>query len=518
MEIHQRGILSDSYTISPEAAEVEGVLNNVLNKRYNQAERLLDLSKLGDDPDLLNTGLIDNKNRISKIFAALMSVCDKAFDSMGRKDEAIVSISLADNDIPNVGVVVSLADTFPNIKNLDLSGNRLRNAHSLEKWKFGFRQLEYLQLDGNPIENETDFMATMMSRYPKLRSLGTNQQSRATQHSALSNQHGIQLRISPHSFRDEADIAKNFLLRFFPRYDTDRSGVLKDSYDATSTFSLSVNTEAPRGQIGIALPAPFTDYIAYSRNLKKLKSTQPRMDRLYKGRENIDPVWNSLAATRHPDMIQESDKWCLECHSLPGVPDTAARGGVNGLIIVVHGEFEDLSSRRILSFDRTFVLGPGQGIGGVRVVSDVLVLRPYGGYEIFKPTTIESTPQSISKPQNVLQNSTGAVFGNSQLPDPSHLVYDPLAAQSALQRIMQSHTPESLALPENFGLRTSDKTEEQLAKETMIMQLTTRTQMTIQYSDLCLTQNGWSLEQAEKDFEAVKGTLPAAAFLPFRLS
>ena len=74
---------------------------------------------------------------------------------------------------------------------------------------------------------------------------------------------------------------------------------------------------------------------------------------------------------------------------------------------------------------------------------------------------------------------------------------------------------QNLALPEGFGLRMDGKSEEQVLKEIMAIELTGRTRMTIEYSGMCLSENEWNLEKAYQAFEGAKGTLPQEAFLPF---
>lgn len=58
-----------------------------------------------------------------------------------------------------------------------------------------------------------------------------------------------------------------------------------------------------------------------------------------------------------------------------------------GMIACVHGEFEECNDDKGVivrrSFDRTFVLRAG-GDGGVKVGSDLLVVRAYGGYDAWK--------------------------------------------------------------------------------------------------------------------------------------
>jgi nuclear RNA export factor len=49
-------------------------------------------------------------------------------------------------------------------------------------------------------------------------------------------------------------------------------------------------------------------------------------------------------------------------------------------------------------------------------------------------------------------------------------------------------------------------------QEAMVQQLRQRTGMNQDFATMCLTQNGWDFEVALKNFEEIKGTIPAEAF------
>ena len=434
--------------------------------------KLLDLSKLGEDSELVGSGLLDTNSRISKLFPALMGVCDEQFDNHLKKSEAVVSISLASNNLFNLEHVFKLAKTFPNIKNLDLSNNQFKNVHALEKWRFDFRQLEHLVVSGNPIENgDPSFMSSLMERYPKLRNLETTP-GLPTKDFQARRDPRINMPVAPANFRDDADISKNFIIRFFPAFDTNRQLLLNEYYDDDTLFSMTVNTQSPREQTTTTTPyASMDQYIKSSRNLLKINHTKARMNRLAKGREKIRALWSTLPETRHADLKSEPEKWCIECHSIVAVPDKKISAGVGGLIITAHGEYmqEDGMKR---SFDRTIVLGPGAGSGGIRIVSDMMTVRAYGGYQAWVP------------------NSTTKML---QLDIPSQ----------TNQKTRSSPAPIP-ALPDGFGRPIEGKTAEQLTKETMAMELTSRTHMTIEYSGLCLAESGWNLENAYRAFEGAR--------------
>ena len=475
IELYKASTTQTSSATSPEAADVKELLTNVLARRYVQESRLLDLSNLGGDFDLVNIGMFGSDARTSKFFPALMKVCDGFFTTEQQKTEAVVSVSLANNELINLEAVTTLAQTFPSLKNLDLSNNQFKSVQALDRWRMKFRKLEHLLIAGNPLENgDPTFMAELMKWFPNLRTIGTTQvRTEGDIKAAKSSQ--MPIPTAPASFRDELDISKDFITRFFPAYDQDRYSVLRDCYDDSTTFSLNVNTSAPRDQSTAQSAVSWDRYIKSSRNLRKINHLHARVNRMYTGQKSIEAAWSNLPLTRHPDLMTESEKWCIECHSLPGVPDGQTPGGVGGLMITVHGEFTEVDDRTNnpdpnikRSFDRVFVLGPGSGTGGIRVVNDMLTLRAYGGFQAFKPDTCGTPPPELQ----------------------TTLPQDPLFQQ--------------LGLPDGFGMPMEGKSEEQVLKEQMAVELTSRTRMTIQYSGMCLEESGWNLEGACRAFEGVK--------------
>jgi hypothetical protein len=309
--------------------------------------------------------------------------------------------------------------------------------------------------------------------------------------------------IQPARFRDEADIGANFVTTFFPQYDSNRQLILQNFYDTNSNFSLSVNTRANRVESSEKLDHSWSAYIKESRNLTKITHLPARMSRSHRGQEAIFKKWSSLPTTRHPPFDSASNQnWLIECHSMPGLPDPtgAAPGGVGGLIVIVHGSFEELgaggaqvTSRR--SFDRTFIIGPGAGLGGIRVISDILSLRAYGGHEgiaeITQPTpTNPQQPQAPSLPQQ------------PPIPPPQQL---PPAQQ-------QPQHPEVPA-GSGFGAPQPGKTQTMLSHEVMTLQLSFQTRLKLQWAAEALEKNGWNLDAAGADVQKLAGQIPPEAFL-----
>lgn len=313
--------------------------------------------------------------------------------------------------------------------------------------------------------------------------------------------------IQPPRFRDEADIGANFVTTFFPQYDNNRQLVLQNFYDAQSNFSLSVNTRANRVESVDQLDHSWSSYIKDSRNLTKITHLPARMSRSHRGQEAIFKKWSALPPTRHPPFDSSSDQnWLIECHSLPGLPDPsgAAAGGVGGLIVIVHGSFEELAAGSALvtarrSFDRTFIIGPGGGLGGIRVISDVLLLRAYGGHEGIKPLT---QPPPANPQQSLSQQP-------SVLPQQLVVPHQPLPLPEQQQQPQHPEVPAG----SGFGTPQPGKTETMLSHEVMTLHLSFQTRLKLQWAAEALEKNGWNLDAAVADVQKLAGQIPADAFL-----
>ena len=452
-----------------------------LGKRYFAETKLLDLSGLGADQDLVEMGMFDKSSTESKFFPALMKICENNFDSPLKRKEAVQSVSLANNQLPNVAAITTLAQTFPDIKNLDLSNNQFKDIGALVAWRWKFRQLDFLDLTGNPVSAQPDFKETMLKWFPQLRTLN-NMSVRTAEEIAAKKKTPIPV-MGP-VFRDEGQIAENFLKAYFVGFDNNRDDLLNNVYDSATVFSLSVNTSAPRAPQTTS--TTWDTYIKKSRNLQRITHLNTRMNRTYTGRENIRDAWKSLPMTKHPDLLTSPNEWLIECHSIPGLPDPSGQttAGVGGLLIMVHGKFDEIDSRSgakldTRSFDRTFILGPGGGLGGLRISNDILCLRAFGDCQAWVP----EGPQTVS-PSTV-----------PTVPNPV-----PAAAPSPLP---QQRPPHPEAKP-GYGMQGPGKTEEQVKKEQLVLEISFRTKMTLQFSEMALSGNNWDLEASLKNFEQLK--------------
>jgi nuclear RNA export factor len=154
-----------------EANPAYQLMKDFLGRRYEPATKLLDLSTIAADQEILQSGMFATEGAQKKFFPALMKVCDSMLETQEAKDAAIESVTLAGNNLPNTHVVYTLVHTFRNIKNLDLSNNAF-TIQSLQPWKGRFRNLEHLIVD--PMETP-GWEEELISWFPKLKILNGKQ-------------------------------------------------------------------------------------------------------------------------------------------------------------------------------------------------------------------------------------------------------------------------------------------------------------------------------------------------------
>ncbi|KAK6864640.1 hypothetical protein PG990_005918 [Apiospora arundinis] len=453
---------AEASSLSADTQSVKENLRTMLAQRYDPAQKLLNLASLGNDPLLIQMNMFQESTP-QKLFRALMVICDEQFKTAQAKRDAISSVTLAGNNIDDVGQVMTLTETFPDLIHLDLSNNSIKELRGLRKWQHRLRKIETILLVNNPIDaSNPTYKDELVSWYPKLQNLSGTQVRTAEQVAAaeLANKPTPIPQSGP-DFRDINGIGEQFITDFIRGYDMDRPNLAAKYYDEYSHFSLSVNTRSSHPP-DMPLP-PWGPYIKLSRNHVKITTTGARQQRLFSGMAVIQDVWQKLPATRHPDLATQFDRYIIDCHPISGLADLSGQSlaGVDGMIITFHGEFEDqdpetkATTKR--SFSRTILLGPGApGRNPIRVASDVLTLKAY----------------------NPLPSVLGPTAAIPAVP------VAPSAALSA----------------------------EEVQKQQMLSELCRQTGMNIEYSRMCLDVANWVFEQALATFNEKRASLPADAF------
>ena len=152
--------------------ELKQQLSNMLARRYSPETKILDLTAMATDTEIANTGMFEGHSSQSKFFPALMKVCDGEFKTRQQKSEMVLGVTLANNNLPNLATVTTLAQTFPDLRNLDLSNNNIQDLKDLEAWRRKFRSLDWLILTGNPIETHVpSYREEMVKWFPSLRNI-----------------------------------------------------------------------------------------------------------------------------------------------------------------------------------------------------------------------------------------------------------------------------------------------------------------------------------------------------------
>jgi nuclear RNA export factor len=456
------------------AEETKAMLRGVLERRYNFETKMLDLSSLSQDEELNKANIFDKSSTTRKIFPAMMKVLELSFDTEAERHAAITSVSLANNGLVDLTDITSLAPTLPKLHNLDLSNNALKDLNSLQNWRKKFYHLQHLIISSNPLEqNEPDYPAEIVKWYPNLRMLNNVQVRTEEEIAKKASPAELPFPIRTALFQDEGGIAETFVRTFFAGFDNDRGQLAAHYYDEQSDFSFAINTQAPRDPAATETTEKqeWDQYIKNSRNLKKISHLPARQNRHFRGPKAVAEMFAGLPKTKHPDLAAEARKWLVEAHIQPGVPDASGQSsaGVDGFMIIIHGEFEEVDgsgqAKKKRSFDRTFVIGPG-GPSGVRIVNDMLTIRAYGGAQAFETDNFESWNTEVQATNNT--------------------------AEAVPQ------------LPAGLTVETAEK---------MVMELQKQTGMTVAYSKDCLEQVGWDFQKALDAFASVKGNLPAEAFV-----
>lgn len=453
--------------LSNKAQQDKLKLRSVLERRYSPETKLLDLSALGQDPILMEMGLLSHSPETAeKTFKVLMVICQELFKTAQEKRDAMESVSLAANNLDSVNPVFDLAETFPDLKHLDLSNNQFSALRQLNKWRGRFRRLETLLLLSNPIlQNEPGHGTDIAQWFPRLQNLSNTVVRTPEQVAAAEQKTKVkEIPQNGNDFRDVNSLGQDFICNFFPLFDTNRDLLLQTYYDEHSTFTLSVVNGVPKEPDTAVLP--WAPYLGFSRNHQRITTDAARFQRYLRGIK-IQELWAKLPATQHPSF-DAANKYIIDCHPMKGLRDPVGRKpeGELGMVITMHGEFlerqaDGQTGQR--SFSRTFVLGPSlTGRGPIRVISDMLSLHAYNPLPV-----VAVSSSSSNVPTGV---PTAAATGAAAL------------------------SPEQ-------------------QQQMMMVELSKRTNMTAEYSKMCLEGAEWNFDRALAIFEEKKTALPAEAFV-----
>ncbi|KAI9061006.1 NTF2-like protein [Trametes sanguinea] len=465
---------------APLTEKVVDLWREWVNRRWNAEARFLNLERMNEDEWLKRHRLLSpaspDANKEPQVIFKIAS----------KLKPEIETISLAHNNLVSGRMMSTLAHYLPKLANLSLEGNKLAGWKELDNisGKRGrLSQLRELVLVGNPIREleyknnrAQQYKSEIARRFPSLEILDGEPIARvgfdapAPSASTSARPHNM---LSTFAFQMQPSLiagvdgsmVSDFLGRYFPLYDQQR-GALLDVYAPDATFSFSANTAIPpRARIeGIHVSKEFPNQrklewapwlsggLGGSRNLGRMTgSLQKVTQSLHLGGEQAVKAMADLPATRH-DITGAPEKFCVDAFPI-------YQGEKPNLLVTVHGQFTELPSEGIRSFDRSFVLAVApegsrarQNDWKVIILSDQLVIRAYSSFEAWRPGPMR-------------------VQAGDLLPTPALL--EVLSAVPKPQRYL-------------------------------MQDLILRTRLNLQYAEDCLKNNDWDLERAMANFEQVK--------------
>ncbi|KAL4064487.1 hypothetical protein J3A83DRAFT_4360985 [Scleroderma citrinum] len=490
---------------SNSGVKVMDVWRDFVNRRWNPETRFLNLESMLDDPELAKHGLLPPGAPGSSVREA--SVLFKLASQLKPTPQ---TISLANNNIGSGQLLSTLAHYLPQLANLSLQNNSLKVWRDIDHISGRKGKLEHLReliLLGNPLREleikhgrGDKYKSEVTRRFPSLVMLdqeaittiafdAPGPSSTVTEERPMATTFPFEMKPS-FITGVENTIISNFLVRFFPLFDSQRAALL-DAYHPSATFSFSANTSIPtRARIqGLHSSKEFPnqrklDWAVWlgggSRNLTRLGGSDG-MDKavtsLHIGGEAVIRAMTALPKTRH-EISNSPEKFCIDAWPV-------GQGDNMKLFISLHGQFNEEPSQGIRSFDRTFVLAPAPPgsrakLNGwdVMILSDQWTVRAYSSHEAWRPGPMRvQAGETLSPTQR-------------QMPVP----------QQSTSTLPQTQLEEVLS--------TSSEPQRSL-----IMQICQRTGLNVKYAVDCLQNNGWDVDRAIANFEEVKALLSRDAFL-----
>ncbi|KAI5479212.1 nuclear RNA export factor 1/2 [Pseudohyphozyma bogoriensis] len=519
----------------PASAGAIDTLRVFLQARYDPGSRMLNLENMAGDTILNNAGLKapGEKGAPSSVAGALWKLASEMFPD-------VISLSLANNKLTSVLPLSPylLTTSLPNIQNVSFASNSLARIRDLDPFspsigkprgdgkQKGWAKLQELVMTGNPLvgtgDAEASYRSEVARRFPALRQLDQTPLDPSIAFAAaasapptatpgLSNaakREAAKSKQPPVAFPKEVrggfiesdgvgGVVGPFLEKFFKAYDEDRPS-LALAYAPICSFSFSADTQPPlrsrAKKIGNHGDKKFpnqhklewTQYLSSGRNLQRVQGAGKRVTNLQLSPDKVIAALTSLPGTIHP--LSDASKFVFDTWTMPGLlaPVTPGAPPETAIYATVHGEFTELPSKGVRSFDRTFVLAPvppgspAQLAGWTcLILSDLFTIRGYSDPIAWAP-----------KPA---PTAAAPVAGGPPVPAPAG---GPVVAG---------------VVP---GQERADGLTDQ--QQALVVELQKVTRLTYTFAHMCLVQNGWDPTTALANFQGLQatGAIPPEAFMP----
>ncbi|KAJ8045720.1 Nuclear RNA export factor 1 [Holothuria leucospilota] len=392
----------------PLSDEDKQVLLEVMSKRYDPSSKLLNLSDLYNDSDLLAKNLKIALNKSSSMHAVI--------DIIDQNIPEMIGLDLSNNRLYSLYSCKQLREKAPNIQSLNLSKNSLKHIDELKVMK-GL-PLQELILDQNPLcdlfSNQQQYVSAVREIFAEVVKLDGHD---------LPPPIGFDLKTSTAlpqvgpSFFPGEEVKANilqFVERYYAEYDSPDRSKLINVYHEQAKFSLSVPfTTGGAGswyrQLG--------HHFSHSRNMKKnLDQNQKNktVKLLKQGQLAVAAFVNELPSTQH-----DLNSFVIDVSLvLPGLVHFT----VNGVLR------EQERTKTVIAFSRTFTVCPGPN--GLSVLNDQLSLRQPSEKQK-KSSFSTPAPTPTHSPVSALPTATLSPAG------PSALVVDAVTQQQMVQQFIK---------------------------------------------------------------------------------
>ncbi|VVC28362.1 Hypothetical protein CINCED_3A015947 [Cinara cedri] len=281
---------------TPVSNEIREKMVEVMATRYNPSTKSLDLSQFYACSLFTEKQLFVTLNRPAVLLVALNIVAQHT------KSE-LFGLSLENNHIYMGEGLIWIRRLFPNLKVLDLAGNKFSDLNELNGLH-GF-SIEVINLSRNPVSDTEDkerYRQDVQQLFPMLNKLDNTELP--LRYSAavvganlkmpvnLGNSFAVPAGHNTDEQNPVETLVKSFLEQYYERYDNKLSRqMVAEAYHEDATFTLS-------SFLSYNSKGNLSQYSADSRNL--LKPDRNKKNRLiHKGRENVINFLDKLPKTKH---------------------------------------------------------------------------------------------------------------------------------------------------------------------------------------------------------------------------
>ena len=414
---------------------------------------------------------------------------------VGAKCGDLAGLNLSGNNIPNLNHLIELPSKAPELKELNLSFNRIHDIQELEKFR-GLQQLHTLYLHDNPCckryKDVSEYRRDVRAIFPQLRVLDNEQLS-----DPIIVGTGIISGTIPtckSSFlgpESTSRIVLTFIENYYKVYDSGKRDDLIMGYDTNSYFSLSVNPDST-----IRRGPGLGDYTRFSRNLLRCKDANKRRTLLLSGRIDIVHQLRQLPNSQHNPDSFIVDVMCATATSI-----------VFNIWGVFYESSQDQNKDVMRGFSRTFNIC----INGdsILIKNDQLTLHHATSSSADAPSRLQNRENNT--PNTIISQQTIASALPVTVPQTVQTQFFQPNTYTFPQNLPQ---PSPILLPPPLPPIPQKLTPDPQPKDQLIQRLCLETRLKAEWAEKCLEQNEWNYDHSIQAFKILQeeNKIPLDAF------